>query len=224
MKTLTASARRRITADWLDQFPELGEYKALHLLRRIGPLLQGIVLEQTSGNDAYRPTFHMHCLLRPSPVVTMSLAHRMQSDRSGAPDSIEVVHHESEHIEAAHRLARQAPLTLSGPLRLSDVLEAYRRFAGRPGTHFDANDLYEDMARICAWLGDEDKARQIVAEGFLELGTWPSDIICQVGGREAWRDAVSVAISDRIRLVRLADEQVSALKAEHIPAINMVLD
>lgn len=222
MKSLTASTRRRITADWLEQFRGLGEYKPLHLLRRVGPLLEGVVLERTSGKDVYRPTFHVHCSLRPSPVVTMSLAHRLQSDRSGGPDAVPVVHHESKYVEAATRLAKQAPLALSGELRLSDVLEAYRRFAGRPGTHFDANDLYEDMAGVCAWSGDTERATQIIAEGFSKLGEWPSEILRQMGGREAWRDKITAAIADRGRLLSLAEEQVRALGAERVPVSNMV--
>ena len=222
VKTLTASARRRITADWLEQFPGLGEYKPLHLLRRVGPLLEGIVLERTSGNDVYRPTFHVHSLLREFPVVTMALAHRLQSDRSGGPDAVPVVHHESKYVEAARRLARQCPLALSGELRLSDVLEAYRRFAGRPGTHFDANHLYEDMATLCGWFGDSKKASQIIAEGFSRLGQWPPDILGQIGGREAWRDKITAVVADQSRLLNLVVVQVRSFGAEAVPVSDMV--
>jgi hypothetical protein len=220
---MTPSVRRQITADWLEQFPELGQYKPLHLLRRVGPLLEGIVLERTSGNDAYRPTFHIHSLLRESPVVTMTLAQRLRSDRSGGPDMVPVLHHERNYIDAARNLARQAPLALSGQLRVSEVIESYRRFAGRFGSHYDANDLYDGIARLCAWAGDSELATAIVAEGFSRLGEWPPNVLAQIGGREAWRGQITAVVANRERLAAIMGEQIALLNLETIPVSPMAL-
>src|SRR5215471_9183446 len=111
MKTLTL-AKRQVTKDWLTQFTGLGQYEPLQLLRRVGPILEGIVLNRTSGNDVYEPTFHVHCLARESSFVTMTLDHRLRSERTGGPDWVTVRQHESKYVEAADRLRRQNPLKL----------------------------------------------------------------------------------------------------------------
>lgn len=79
--TLTAAAKKKITLDWSRLFPELGTYRPLHLLRRVGPLLQGIALERTSGNDLYRPMAHIHCLAQESTSVVRQ-AGELASGRS----------------------------------------------------------------------------------------------------------------------------------------------
>lgn len=125
-------------------------------------------------------------------------------------------------MEAARTLARQSPLALSGGLSLARVIEVYRGFAARPGVHYDADTLYEDMALLCAWCGDGGRASGVIADGFTALGEWPREIIKQIGGREAWRDRMSGAIADRDRLLSMVDEQVRALGLEAIPAPAML--
>lgn len=73
-KKLTPAIKKRITNDWHRLFPALGVYKPMHLLNRVGPLLIGILLEVKSGNHNYIPTFHVHNLTRPFPVVALGLA------------------------------------------------------------------------------------------------------------------------------------------------------
>lgn len=222
MKVLTAAASAKITADWQRQFPGLGKYRPLHLLRRVGPLLEGIVLERTSGKDIYRPTFHVHCLAGVFPAVTMTLAHELRSESSGGPDFVSVLHHESQHVEAAARLCRQSPLALKGNLTLEDVLDAYCRYLQRAGTHYDANFLYGDMARVCGWSGQVERANAIVAEGVRAMEQWPARIVDQMGGVEQWRREVSGVVANQCQLRDIADAQARLLGAHALPVADLV--
>lgn len=56
---LTQYLQDKITEDWARLLPGLGIYKPMRLLRRVGPMLTGICLDRDSGNEAYRPTFHV---------------------------------------------------------------------------------------------------------------------------------------------------------------------
>lgn len=222
MKSLTAAAKLRITEDWLQLFPGLGRYRPLHLLRRVGPLLEGIALERDSGNDVYRPTFHVHGLVSDWPDVTLTLMQRLRSDRTGGPDFIQVAHHDARYAEAAERLRRQAPLRLDGELALGEVVDAYRAFHARPGVHYDAHLLFADMALICGWAGQRDRARALIAEGAQAMEQWPEGARHQVGGVEAWRRRLEEAVADPARLRAAADEHASALHAEALPRAELV--
>lgn len=221
---LTATARRRITADWLAAFPGLGEYEPLHLLRRVGPLLEGIVLERSSGSRDYLPTFHVHSLLRTFPSVSLTLIHRLRAEPSGAADSISVQRHESRYMEAASRLARQSPLALSGDLRASEVLRAYQEFAARPENRWHANNLFEDMAAMCGWFGDNERSSAFIAEGFAKLGEWSPSALRQIGGREQWRRRLEDLVADRNGLHSIMEKEIRALHLESLPVAFMIFD
>ena len=96
MKKLTPAVKRKITLDWHDCFPEMGIYKPLHLLRRVGPLLIGILLERDRTADRYLPTFYVHNLAKHFPVITLTLASPLRTEKTFAPDKIKVSEHESE--------------------------------------------------------------------------------------------------------------------------------
>jgi hypothetical protein len=220
---LTTAARRRITADWLKEFPDLGEYKPLWMLRRVGPLLEGIVLDRTSSNDEYRPTFHVHCLLKDFSDVTLTLAHPLLTERTRSPESVSVLYHDKRCVDAARTLERQSPLALAGDLRLSDVVEAYRRFAYRPGIHYDAHLLYADMAKLCAWFDDRDQASAVIAEGAAIVEGWPLAIRSEIGGVESWRSQLENAVADRKGQRELMDRQVQELELQKLPVASMIV-
>ena len=114
MKKLTLTAKQQITEDWNRCFPEMGIYKPLHLLRRVGPVLIGILLERDSTKDRYLPTFHVHNLAKPFPVITLTLSEPLRTEITQAPDQIKVSQHESRFEEASERMDRQALLPLKG--------------------------------------------------------------------------------------------------------------
>lgn len=123
---LSPAIKEQITTDWKAPFPDLGIYKPMWLLRRVGPLVSGICLERDSGNDAYRPTCHVHNLAKESATVSLSLADPLRTVKTGAPETIKAGFHHQWFADAAVRLQRQAQIPLGGPIQLEDLIRTYR--------------------------------------------------------------------------------------------------
>ena len=102
------------------------------LLRRVGPLVSGICLERDSGNDAYRPTCHVHNLAKESATVSLSLADPLRTVKTGVPQTIKAAFHQQWFPDAAARLQRQAQIPLGGPIHLEDLIRTYRAHMGQP--------------------------------------------------------------------------------------------
>ena len=161
--TLTVLLARRITEDWAREFPGLGIYKPLWLLRRAGPLLVGVCLERSAAGDLYRPCFHVHFLGREFPCVSLTLATGLPSGRSDAPGFIPVRRHQETYKAAAAAMAGQSPLPLAGDLRLGQVLRAYRAYAATPTGQLEPVLLYRDAILLTAWAGRPRQARWFLA-------------------------------------------------------------
>jgi hypothetical protein len=116
-KKMTSVDKKRITSDWNQLFPSLGVYKPMHLLNRIGPLLVGILLEVKSGNESYIPTFHVHNLTRPFPVVSLGMKTTLNR---------QYVHpewHEKKLKGMALKMKETALITFEGDLKLDTVID-----------------------------------------------------------------------------------------------------
>jgi hypothetical protein len=96
-----ASTRRRITDDWLQQLRELGEYKPLHLVRRVGPLLDGRVATTCIGQRStftvfFVPPLWSQCRwstasratgpVAPTPFLSFTMRASMLRQQPGSPD------------------------------------------------------------------------------------------------------------------------------------------
>jgi hypothetical protein len=173
MTSLTRAAKSEITSDWSQCFPGLGVYRPMHLLRRTGSLLIGILLERDSGNSCYRPTFHVHCLCRSSSTIYLILAQPLLTMRTNAPQSIRVSHHKDMYCEAAERLKLQSPLSLAGDVHFRDVLDAYEKFKGISGILRYQLEVLEDPILLATWLGNHALADQLSQNATQELKRWP---------------------------------------------------
>src|SRR5436190_8831039 len=123
MTNTTSAQILQITKDWKDEFPSLGVYKPLHLLRRNGPLLSGICLDRTSSGDIYKPIFHYHCLLRSCPAISLSLAVQLKA-ANGTDASVSFRSHESSFAKSAEKMRALALLPLDGDITLRQFDEA----------------------------------------------------------------------------------------------------
>lgn len=223
MNSLTPSAKKQITLDWRSCFPGLGVYRPMHLLRRCGPLLLGILLERDSGNISYRPTFHVHNLAAEFSTITLTLTHQLRTQRTGAPETIDVKYHQGKYHEAAARLSHQAPLSLRGDLSLSTVLDAYQDFIEWPTTHFEPH-LYEDMALLCAWASKEVLARDLVYEAHSTMKRWPSEVLAAIGGLDAWVISLERRLADPDAIHETVAHQIENLRAHKIPIGRLSVD
>lgn len=115
---------RRVTSDWASAFPEFDAWRPMHLLRRIGPVLQGICLDRSTSGDGYTPTAHVHALTREFPVISLTLGHRLERS-SGQPETVLFSRHEDEFQDAVSALNAQCRISLSEPPSLDEIVREY---------------------------------------------------------------------------------------------------
>lgn len=223
---ITPTMKRRYTADWAALFPDLGVYKPMWLLRRAGPLLQGVLLERNSGGESYLPTFHVHCLARSFPVVSLTLCTRLTSPRTGVEQSIRSFSHDELYREAAERLRSQSLLKLEGPLRLSDVLAAFRSHMRTPTGRYSSYAL-DDMLRLMVICGKKKEALSALDRSCDEILSWPSNVTWNeflAPSMEAWREDCKKWIANPDILRKIVQEQIETHKVGKLPVVELLPD
>lgn len=172
------------------KFPDFTAWRPLHLLRRLGPLVQGIALDRSSSGDDYLPTAHVHALTRIFPVVSFTLAERLRSS-SGVTRRIAVQDHESVIEQVADQLREQSRLSLDSPPSVVDVLDCYEKYVAgqqRLGLPVGVNEL-EDRVLLPSVMGQSESvraglefARTVTArwvtppQGWADSGAWIANL------------------------------------------------
>lgn len=182
---LTKAVKQQITADWHRLLPSLGIYKPRWLLRRCGPLLQGVLLERDSTNDSYLPCFHVHNLARAFDSISLTLCSELLTSRTRDPDRIRVRDHVAAHEEACARLVKHLPLPLNGPIAIDEVLTAYQRELLTPCWQYSL-EMRGDMVDYLIWCRKFDAAEKVIVRTLEEVSTWPSSVMESVGEVDAW--------------------------------------
>jgi len=214
---LTSENKKIITKDWADNFPEFTIYKPMWLMRRHGPLLSGIVLDRSSGNDEYRPTSHVHCLARPSLSIYLTLYHRLASRRTGSEDAIRVRFHYDHAKEAADRMREQINFPVSGVLSFSDVRNAYYAYMNTPEGRGSQIRMYEDILAYYTWCGWPEQARTILDAYIPIVRSWDPAIMERDGGSDGWYDKCLALIADPDAVRLTVEEEVRKHKLKKIP-------
>lgn len=224
MTKLTDSIKREITKDWATQFPDLGVYKPLWLLRRVGPLLEGICLNRDSSNERYQPIFHLHSLARAESSLSLTLADELRTARNDTPQKIKVAFHEDHYVEAAQKMNQQASLSLSGDLSLKDVLQAYESYMTRPLGKYPVF-LFEDIITILLWCGQTVEAARKLTQFESEMKNWPSSIasLQRVGGVNAWSEKCQSWITNPNTVRETVEEQIVFHGVEHLPNAKLLV-
>lgn len=161
---------RRVTSDWADLFPEFTVWKPLRLLRRIGPVLQGVTLDRSTSGERYYPIAHVHALTRDFPVVSLSLAHYLHQPMA-AKEAVDVGRHADTFRGAAGRMAERSPLPLRRRPEIAEIVLAFRSaaVAAQRGRRIPTGiPELEDMVLVAAAAGERalaeeslDRVRQI---------------------------------------------------------------
>jgi len=182
---LTPVNKKLITNDWAARYPRFTISRPMHLLRLTGPLVVGIALDRTSGNDVYRPTFHMHCLAKSWESVSLTLCQRLKTIRSGTTESISVRFHYDHVNDATERLKDQVKFPLCGNWNLGDVVAAYHNYMTVPGG-MSPSILYEDIFAYYTWCGKRDEALIILEDFMPTVRSWEPYMLEREGGPDVW--------------------------------------
>ncbi|MFM7129281.1 MAG: hypothetical protein ACKO0V_07975 [bacterium] len=212
-KTLT-QAKNEVTKDWLAEFPSLKKESPMHLLRRVGPLLVGVILERI-GLDSYIPCFHVHFLGNSEPSLILTMKTKFTPTPEIGKTRIEVSDHKRTYKEAARLLREQAPLSIEGPLTVKEVLEAYRKFSTTPVGGSQLANLYQDAIKLATFFGFTEQAKGLLQE-ILEC-TEGDGVFKFFNGREAYIERMRDAIAHPETIRETIEQQIVQHKVGRLP-------
>ena len=213
-KTLTPAAKKKITADWNTTFADFGVYKPMHLLRRTGPLLMGVLLERGSSNDFYKPIFHVHNLARVFPVVSLALPREVPNEY------VHVEWHDAKFQEITKRLGELAYMPLSGELALADIVDGFRSYQRKPSMPYEP-DAFRDLALICGWCGNRIELANVLRETEKVMKQWPAVVLKQIGGLDHWLSGVRASAENQDELRAITAVQITKHGVGSIPATDL---
>ncbi|MFD7883578.1 hypothetical protein ACFV3N_14205 [Streptomyces bauhiniae] len=211
MSKVDAATVKRVTKDWAALYPGFDVWRPLRLLRRIGPVLQGVTLDRSTLGAAYFPTVHIHALTREFPVVSLTLGQRLVTS-SGVQEAVTFSRHVEDYSDAARRLAEQARLSLDLPPTVEDVVRELRAFAvsrqaqgGPPAV----NEI-EDSVLIPAASGSVDIAKESIQLAQELLVKWPkSRLPVNWTSGDEWLEGLSIKAGNVDSLHKIVDGQIS---------------
>ncbi|MEV8350683.1 hypothetical protein ACFVTT_19060 [Streptomyces niveus] len=217
---------RRVTSDWVAEFPGFDAWRPMHLLRRLGPVVQGICLDRSTSGDGYTPTVHVHPLTREFPAISLALGQRLERT-SGQPERILFSRHGGEFQDAARILAEQSRLPIGSPPSLEEIVKEYhsvsvaRQQSGLPPAVMGI----EDSILISAAVERSD----LVAEGLTlarELAIkWPkARLPLDWVSAEVWLDGLASMVRDSGSLWAIIDSQVIKHKLGKIRERQLMLE
>jgi hypothetical protein len=220
---LSVVDRRRITEDWAREFPELAVWKPLVLLRRIGPVLQGVTLNESSGDD-YLPTAHVHALTRRFPTISMTLPTELRT-AGGVPDPIRAkFHRTSVVVEAAERLREASPLRFEGSILANDLVAVYQKGINkrrRPGWPMSVNEV-EDQVLLPAAVGRADLVETGLTFARLVTADWPPGALERWGRSDDWLEEVAALAQRREELEATVEAEVVAHRLGSLPVVPLM--
>jgi len=217
------TVKKRITADWAAELPTLGIYKPLWLMKRHGPMLVGVCLDRTSSGDEYRPVVHVHNLLSPFPVVSLSLARDLPGERHPAlARRIRTDRHEATFRSAADVAKAMAPYLEARELSLFALLKLYGDAIvddWDPAIAREPLRLFEDVVRLTFWAGYEAYARACLDAAATVVDGWRKEFVPAA----PWKASMLAAL-DKGRLEAVFAEQMKNHAADKVPAYPLAID
>ena len=208
---MESKVANKITKDWQRELPKLGINRPMSLLRRVGPLLVGVSLEREIGSR-YTPTFHVQFLGIQTPWQSnLWTPLRYESGPwSDLPQEIPSSEHEAKYKDAAQRLVQQAPLSIEGPISISEVVEAYRQDMKTREGRAEIAQRYRDCIKLLACYGLADQARAMMDE--IHGIAKDDDEYSRFGGRESFDREMLESIEQPQRVWDQVKESLLQLK------------
>lgn len=179
--------RKIITKDWLSIFPDFGEYKPMHILRRNGFFLCGIHMQTYSGNTDYEPLFHIHNLAVEFPSISLSSATFLLNTKN-AKDTVSLNRHNKEFVNIAQRLGEQVILLQSSALNIGRLTSNMKDVVSQ-SIGFPADTLRDIVLGFFGCNRLEDAEKEIMVAKKI-ISQWPDDAKRRFGGENGWEEQV----------------------------------
>jgi hypothetical protein len=217
MKKITAAKKKEITNAWAQEFPELTVYKNMWLMRRVGPLLQGICLEKDSTNSNYLPTFHVHNLIgQEEDFISLSLK-TVLVKANGTPQRITEMQHDKECQNYIQQFKKQVPFNFAGKIKLKQVVKAYEEelSSGRADVKYPINQWY-DLISLYLWCNKLKYAQKLFEKAKNSIEQWPEDVTKYMPDRIQKFMNLESFFSSSDELKKKVDIAINELKLEDL--------
>lgn len=212
---IDSKMKTKMTKDWSTEFPSFKKTRSCLLEKRIGPLEISFGYEVRYGTDVLM-TISVFNLSNPLDFMCANLKIRPESRRKRLTW---IQHEQGKYKEAAEELRQQAPISLEGPVTLSQVISAYKN---NPELEcLTSKRELEDPALIASWAGETDLAKELLvwAKPYYEKrfgqGSKPT---------EEWYQEMLQKVSDPEKLRRTVEEQVVFHKLTKVPYEELIID
>ncbi len=217
------SNRERFMSDWRKCLPAMREYKSMVLMKRNGPILTGIYLQENRSNDKYIVIPHAHSLLHKSDSVSLNLYYPLKNIRNTYQDDFTIKSHGREFPDACKRLHAQTLFPLGEDLSLSQILRAYKIYIDRK-ISFITISMYIDPVCYLTWCGKIDEAKRMAEKNIKILSDWEDRSFIHEGGRQAFFDYLMGIPEHPEKLREIREEQIKILKIEKLPDYGLTCD
>lgn len=231
-----------ITADWAERFPGFTIGRSGWLMRRVGPLLQGIQLRSSSSDPhVYQPIAHITPLVRPSDAERFRdfplCLGQSAPGKTGRPLDIWVKKHAERYQKSAELLRAQSVLPLDRPPTLAEVLEEMTIFARDDwwtATRVEFMDpwstpdvIIEEIVLLAAALDDDVSVASGLALAAEQMQRWeppvPRSRFRKRVGWEPWLEALTDRASDRDEVRRTVAARSEFHRLDELASFDMAL-
>src|SRR5687768_3130780 len=107
MQKFKKKDRERIMSDWRACLPAMKLYKSMSFMKRNGPLIVGLYLQEDRGSTSYQVIPYVHNLSRPTRAVTLTLGYPLRNKRNTYYESFTLKSHDREFPDGCKRLQKQ---------------------------------------------------------------------------------------------------------------------
>ena len=205
-----------ITNDWLKEFTSYKKYKPQAIEKIVGPLSLGIGYDISYSTDV-KIGFSIFNLSNPLDFMCGNVqVHPKQRY------AITWQQHEAgKYLEAAAELRELSVIPIEGPVRLSQVIEAYKTHYGVE--HLTMPRYFTDPALIAGWAGKLDLAMEC-----LEWGKFYYDKNCsrnkELDPTDIWYEKMLQKIHDPEGLRQTVEDQIVFHKLTKLPREELIID
>jgi hypothetical protein len=210
--------KKLITKDWLSFFQGFNEYKPMHIIRRNGAFLCGILLERHSGNIDYEPVFHIYNLMVDFPVISLGAVTYLLNHK-GARDRVTLLQHKESFNSYAERLKQQVSL-LQKDIISCDELVSYIKMTVNNSIGYPAESL-RDIVLALFWCGKVEDAEKEIANGKRIIAQWDDAAKQRFNGENGWVQQVR-QLMNRDTLKANMEKQIQKYKLEKFTDYQLI--
>lgn len=209
--------REKILSDWRSCVPAMRSDRSMSLMKRNGPMIVGLYLQEDRANTSYQIIPYVHNLTRPTSSVTLTLYYPLRNRRDTYHESLTLKSHEREFPGASKRLHGQTLFPLEESLSLMEITRAYETYISRGLSMSMPTFLYEDIISLFAWFGRLREAEKRITQYTAIMGDWDDSSFRHVGGKSAFFDRLTNIVQNPAGLHQTYEEQLETLRLARIP-------